>query len=329
MKKSFRLFTLLTFGVLFAFVLAACGGGIVPDVPFDAAKDIQVVCRPATSGTRGAMRDLLEKSDRNFPAVGTLPAVDLRKGSEDQNKVITMPTTSAVMTYVAGEPQAIGYDSNGFVDDTVKKLTVDGKECSIANIKDGSYFLSRPLRVLFDESKFAEGSIQAEFLKFLKSKGAQEKAEAEGYVSASDTAALTAYAKNDSMTGTSVKLTGSTSLQPLMKTLADEFKKIYTNVSVDIGGSGSGDGYACAGGGFVTADFGMISDKVRKTGDTNGESADEFVVANDGIAIIVNLKNTFTNVTKAQLQDLFFVYSNADHPDTTAKVYTTWNSLNA
>ncbi|HIZ79298.1 MAG TPA: phosphate ABC transporter substrate-binding protein [Candidatus Lachnoclostridium stercorigallinarum] len=86
---------------------------------------IVVVGREAGSGTRGAFEEIL--------------------AIEDQCQYANeLDSTGAVMARVASTPGAIGYVSLDVLDDTVKALSLDGVEANEANIKDGSYFLSRP-----------------------------------------------------------------------------------------------------------------------------------------------------------------------------------------
>lgn len=86
---------------------------------------VVVVGREAGSGTRGAFEEILE--------------------IEDQCKYANeLDSTGAVMARVASTPGSIGYVSLDVLDDSVKAFTLEGVEANEANIKDGSYFLSRP-----------------------------------------------------------------------------------------------------------------------------------------------------------------------------------------
>lgn len=86
---------------------------------------IVVVGRESGSGTRSAFEELLELED-------------LCKYSNE------LDSTGAVMAKVASTPGAIGYVSLDVLDDTVKAVKLEGAEPTEANIKEGSYFLSRP-----------------------------------------------------------------------------------------------------------------------------------------------------------------------------------------
>ncbi|MBC8445928.1 MAG: substrate-binding domain-containing protein [Chloroflexi bacterium] len=58
---------------------------------------------------------------------------------------VVMPSSEAVVEYVAQTPGAIGYVSTAWVDDRVRVLPVEGVLPTPATIADGSYPLSRPL----------------------------------------------------------------------------------------------------------------------------------------------------------------------------------------
>ncbi|MFP4057342.1 MAG: phosphate ABC transporter substrate-binding protein [Candidatus Brocadiia bacterium] len=57
----------------------------------------------------------------------------------------TQGSNGAVRTAVQTTPAAIGYVGLGFVDRTVKALTIDGVEASPATVKSGRYPIGRPL----------------------------------------------------------------------------------------------------------------------------------------------------------------------------------------
>lgn len=94
-----------------------------------------------------------------------------------------------------------------------------------------------------------------------------------------------------------ISITGSTSVQPLMGVLADEYMKQHKNVTIQVEGGGSSVGIADAKAG--SADFGMASKAVSEDGVTTVKIAD------DGIVVIVNTASELTNVTGAELYGLY------------------------
>jgi phosphate transport system substrate-binding protein len=104
-----------------------------PDVP------ITVVSREEGSGTRAAFEELvMEYKD---------------EAGEKQSKVITekallQQSNGQVRTTVATTPNSVGYLSFGFLDESTTPVPIDGVEPSVANVKNGSYPIFRPLNML-------------------------------------------------------------------------------------------------------------------------------------------------------------------------------------
>ena len=133
MKRIFAL--VLTFALALC-ALTSCGGA-----KFDENKNISVVTREDGSGTKSAFMEIIGL-----------------KGKSDVSGVIIGSSTAAVLNEVKSNPLAIGYDSLGYITDDVKMLKVDGVEATVENIKNGSYKISRPLNVVYQESKVAHSS---------------------------------------------------------------------------------------------------------------------------------------------------------------------------
>jgi phosphate transport system substrate-binding protein len=94
---------------------------------------IVVVGRDSSSGTYGTWQEMIvEKGDGE-------------KKSRVVAKAQIVASSGAMLTTVAGNKYAIGYDGIGYVDKSVKAVSVEGVNASIATAKDGSYPLSRKL----------------------------------------------------------------------------------------------------------------------------------------------------------------------------------------
>lgn len=101
------------------------------------------------------------------------------------------------------------------------------------------------------------------------------------------------------MKGT-IKITGSTTVQPIAQAAADKLIKMNSGLSITVAGGGSGAGIKDAAAG--TNDIGMSSREL-----TTDEAAKlkVFGVARDGIAIIVHPSNKVTSLTKEQASKIF------------------------
>ena len=95
-------------------------------------QDIIVVTREAGSGTRSAFEEILKLLDEN-------------KASTIVGTALVSEGTGAVMATVATKEASIGFVSEGYLDDSIKSLAIDGVECTVDNVKSGSYIISRPL----------------------------------------------------------------------------------------------------------------------------------------------------------------------------------------
>lgn len=289
MKKVFALMLTFALTVCSLGVLTSCGG-----TGFDENKNISVVAREDGSGTKSAFMEIIGL-----------------KGKADVSGIIIATGTAAVLQEVKGNPLAIGYDSLGYITDDVKMLKVNGVEPTLENIKNGSYKISRPLNVVYQENK-AQSAVNSAFLTFLQSSDAQTVISENGYVSTKDGAAV--YNAEPGLSG-EIAISGSTSLRPLMEKLAARFEAMQSGVKITVGGGGSGTGYNDAKNGV--SDFGMISEAFNSA---KADNCTYYEVAKDGIAVIVNKANTFDNIS---LEDLKNIY-NAEAGDSAVK---TWGSV--
>jgi phosphate transport system substrate-binding protein len=92
---------------------------------------------------------------------------------------------------------------------------------------------------------------------------------------------------------------GSTTVQPLAEKLAAAYMAINPKVKVDIKGGGTAVGIKSANDG--TADIGAASRELTQ----DDPALVKFLLARDGIAIIVNPSNPVSGLTKAQIVDIF------------------------
>jgi phosphate transport system substrate-binding protein len=101
-----------------------------------------------------------------------------------------------------------------------------------------------------------------------------------------------------SLSGT-ISEAGSTTVQPLAEKLAGAFMAAHYGVKVDIKGGGTAVGIKAANDG--TVDIGAASRELT----ASDPDLVKFLLARDGIAIIVNKDNPVDALTKAQIRDIF------------------------
>ena len=96
-------------------------------------------------------------------------------------------------------------------------------------------------------------------------------------------------------------ITGSTSVEPLMKKLAAAYEEKHSDVEINIGLGGSSVGVSDAKSG--KSSFGMASRELKSDEVTDGMVSVK--IADDGLAMIVNKNCAVESVTKAEVKALY------------------------
>lgn len=249
--------------------------------------DITVVSREDGSGTRGAFVELMGIEQKNEAG----EKEDMTRGDAEISN-----STNGVMMSVAGNVDAIGYISLGSLNDTVKALDVNGVECSVTDIKSGDYVVARPFNICYQQAKLDENAAAQDFIKFIESNDGQKIIADNGYIAIE---ASGDYAASGATGG--ISLNGSTSVGPVMEKLAEAYKALNPDVSIDIQQTGSGAGITSATEG--TCDIGMSSRELKQEELDAGLT--EMKIADDGIAVVVNLENPITNITSDEIMKIY------------------------
>ena len=97
-----------------------------------------------------------------------------------------------------------------------------------------------------------------------------------------------------------ISMAGSTSVQPLSEELAAIFMQQHSNVRLEVAGGGSSAGPKSVVSG--AAEIGAAS---REIYPEELENVDSFVIAIDGIAVIVNAANPINNISFENVQQIF------------------------
>jgi phosphate transport system substrate-binding protein len=116
------------------------------------------------------------------------------------------------------------------------------------------------------------------------------------YNASTKTAVINYFTK---MSG-SIKISGSTTVQPIAQAAADKLLAANSGLTISVAGGGSGTGIKETISG--ANNIGMSSRAL-----TADESATltKFVIANDGIALVVNTANKVKNLTREQAEQIF------------------------
>lgn len=293
MKKRLVMMAMGALLALGAFGLTGCSGGgnagsgdggegdgAAGAVP---SGEVSVYSREDGSGTRGAFVELMGIEEKDASG----EKVDMTTTSA----AITN-STSVMMTSVAGDENGIGYISLGSLNDTVKALKIDGAEATAANVKSGDYQVARPFNIV---TKDGLSDVAQDFIDFIMSSDGQKIVEEEGYISVAESAA--AYTGSDQ--SGKIVIAGSSSVTPVMEKLAEAYKAINSGVTIEVQQSDSTTGVNMATEG--TCDIGMASRELK-----DSESAvTGTVIAQDGIAVIVNKDSSIKGLTSDQIKSIY------------------------
>lgn len=241
---------------------------------------ITVVSREDGSGTRGAFVELLGIVD------------DQENDATTEAAEITN-STSVMLSTVAGNTNAIGYVSLGSLSDTVKAVKVDGVECTAENIKSGEYKVARPFNLAYYDGELSETA--QDLIDYIMSSDGQAIVEKEGYIPVEGGSAY----ESKKLSG-KITVAGSTSVAPLMNVIADEYKKLNPDVTIEIQESGSTAGIQSAT--EKAVDIGMSS---RELKDEEAAKLATKQIAMDGIAVIENQSNTIDTLTSEQIKSVY------------------------
>ncbi|MDR1581518.1 MAG: substrate-binding domain-containing protein, partial [Synergistaceae bacterium] len=261
-------------------VMVGCGAA---SPAFDEAKDIGVVSREDGSGTRGAFIELFGIEVRNDD--GT------RKDMTTKEAVIANQT-NVMMTNIAGNKYGIGYISLGSLNQTVKALDIGGVKATVENVKNGTYPIARPFNIA---TKGEPKGLAKDFIGFILSKEGQAVV-SQGYIAIDGNAPAYSGGKPAGK----IVVGGSSSVTPVMERLKEAYIAVNPAAAIEIQQSDSSAGLKDAINGVC--DIAMASRELRES---ELEQLTPIQIALDGIAVIVNNENPFTNLTKDQVKAIF------------------------
>ena len=272
-------------------VLMGCGRQDNSDTGADtkteatgASGPITVVSREDGSGTRGAFVELfgVQQEDKDGEKID-MTTLDAKVTN----------STSVMMTTVAGDVNAIGYISLGSLNDTVKAVKIDGTEPSAENVENESYKVVRPFNIAVkdDVSEAAQ-----DFINFIMSKQGQAVVEENGYIPVGDQPEY----KGTSPEG-KIVVAGSSSISPVMEKLKEAYEEVNANATIEVQQSDSTTGMQSVIDGLC--DIGMASRELKDSETSEGLSPT--VIAQDGIAVIVNNDSGIDELTSDQVKSIY------------------------
>ena len=290
--KNWKRFAAVAMSVMCMGTMVACGssGSASNDSKTGSAgsssksQTITVVSREDGSGTRGAFIELFGIEEKDASG---------KKVDNTTDDATITNSTEVMMTTVAGDEAAIGYTSLGALNSSIKALKVDGAEATAANVKSGTYKISRPFNIA---TKGTVSEVTQDFINYILSEDGQKIVESNGYISQGNSGAFTSNGASGK-----IVVAGSSSVTPVMEKLLEAYQKVNTGAKIELQESDSTTGMTAAIDG--TCDIGMASRELKDSEKSAGLTNQ--VIALEGIAVIVNNKNSASNITSEQVKAIF------------------------
>ncbi len=290
--KNWKRFAAVAMSVMCMGTMVACGssGSASNDSKTGSAgsssksQTITVVSREDGSGTRGAFIELFGIEEKDASG---------KKVDNTTDDATITNSTEVMMTTVAGDEAAIGYTSLGALNSSIRALQVDGAEATAANVKSGTYKISRPFNIA---TKGTVSEVTQDFINYILSEDGQKIVESNGYISQSNSGKFTSNGASGK-----IVVAGSSSVTPVMEKLLEAYQKVNTGAKIELQESDSTTGMTAAIDG--TCDIGMASRELKDSEKSAGLTNQ--VIALDGIAVIVNNKNSASNITSEQVKAIF------------------------
>jgi phosphate transport system substrate-binding protein len=290
--KNWKRFAAVAMSVMCMGTMVACGssGSASNDSKTGSAgsssksQTITVVSREDGSGTRGAFIELFGIEEKDASG---------KKVDNTTDDATITNSTEVMMTTVAGDEAAIGYTSLGALNSSIKALKVDGAEATAANVKSGTYKISRPFNIA---TKGTVSEVTQDFINYILSEDGQKIVESNGYISQGNSGAFTSNGASGK-----IVVAGSSSVTPVMEKLLEAYQKVNTGAKIELQESDSTTGMTAAI--DSTCDIGMASRELKDSEKSAGLTNQ--VIALDGIAVIVNNKNSASNITSEQVKAIF------------------------
>jgi len=161
----------------------------------------------------------------------------------------------------------------------------------VFTVNSSTYTVNGASKQLVQAAQLVAGSTMVPIRAFAESIGAEVN-----YNDGTKTATINYFTK---VSGT-VKVSGSTTVQPIAQAAADKLKSKNSGLSIAVSGGGSGTGINEVTAG--TVNIGMSS---RDLKDDEAKALTAYRVAYDAIAIIVHPNNPVTNLTVEQAKKIF------------------------
>jgi len=293
-----KLLLLLVLGL--TLTVAACSS---TDAGWDACSNINIYTRDTSSGTRA----------------GFMGGIGFDEAAEDDNQLadgFVIKDNTGILSSMATDEYGIGYISLATLNNTVKGLSFDGVEPTIANVVNNTYGLKRPfnyvLRDLEDYANETEKDISLAFVAYLQTSDGADIITNQGAIPLASTQSWddikdqypVCDLDNSSVT---IKFGGSDSIEKIAMALTEAFSPKCGDFVPEHDHTGSSDGFKRTQGSEKDGDnykhIGFASRPFKES--ETGSQGTQGQLAWDAIVAIVHLDNEVNTVTAEELKRIY------------------------
>ena len=266
-KKNIRKSALLLIMIMLATGITACGTEEEPLPDLSAMGAVTAVSREEGSGTRAEFENLLKLPESDTGIVVDSTEKVLKKVEEDKNAVGYVAYSSAT-------------DTNG------KILQINGVLPSEKTIDNNSYPLCRDYYLAYNGELT---DVEQDFLTYVKSKGQDIVKQ---YCIQADSTTTFLSDKSEGK----ILIEGSTSMEPMVKALADDYQKQNPNAEIEVKATDSSRGITAVISG--ECDFAMSS---RELKDYEAELLETKVIGKDAIKMVLPIFEKNADLTEDEI----------------------------
>ncbi len=230
-----------------------------------------------------------------FNSMMTLADIDSEGNFSYRSTGKTTDDSEQMLTSVASEQNSIGYTLFSRLDDTVKAIKVNEVEPSKKNVENGTYMFIAPVNVITSPEN--ENAVVRDFKSWIFSSFGTDIIKEYGIFPLM-TDASPFESKN---VAGELKIITSSSWTPLVNKLVDEYEKVNTTCVVTVTEYDSQTAIS-----FLTdgaANFAFITRELFES--ENAKGLENKNLAYDGVAVIVNKKNSIKDMTQKDLISVF------------------------
>jgi phosphate transport system substrate-binding protein len=280
--------------------LVACGGA---SEDWDSSKNITLYTRDTSSGTRA----------------GFMGGIGFDEAAENDDELadgFVIKDNTGILTSMATDEYGIGYISLASLDDTVKGVSFEGVEPTIANVNNDTYGLKRPfnyvLRDLNDYANDVEKEISLAFIAFLGTTDGADIITNQGAIPLTATESWDDIKDQHSVcdldnSGVTIRFGGSDSIEKVAMALTEAFVPKCGNFVAEHDHTGSSDGFKRTQGSEKDGDnYKHIGFASRPFKDSEaGSEGTQGQLAWDAIVVILHLDNQVESLSADELRKIY------------------------